>query len=267
MGTTAGRRPVGMRWRIGAPVGFGVIVLVAWQVASWNVPPTILPAPGDVVIRLANELARGDLLGGTVVTLAEAILGCALATVVGLPLGILVGLRPWADAAWAPYLAASQAIPAVAVAPLLVIWVGYGLFPIVWLCSLLVFFPMVLATRHGLLHLDDRVVAAAMLDGASGWRLLTEIKLPLAASSILVGIRNGFTLSITGAVVGEMVMGGNGLGLTLATYAASTDTTGLFATLVVLCALAVGLYLALVALEGAIDPLRPGRLASRKERS
>lgn len=260
-----GHRHSGTRGRIVAPVALGVVVLLAWQVASWRVPPTILPAPGDVVVRLADELARGDLVRGTAVTLWEAILGCALATVIGLPIGILVGLRPWADAAASPYLAASQAIPAVAVAPLLVIWVGYGLFPVVLMCALFVFFPMVLATRHGLHHLDQEVVEAAMLDGAFGRRMLTQIRLPLAASSILTGIRNGFTLSIIGAVVGEMVMGGDGLGLTLATYSASTDTTGLFATLVVLCVLAVSLYLLLIALEGVIDPLHSHRSESRKE--
>src|SRR5690606_13676875 len=120
-----------------------------------------------------------------------------------------------------PYIAASQALPAVAVAPLLVLWLGYGLLPVVVLCALMVFFPILVATVHGLTQVDRDVVDAARVDGASGLTLLRTILLPLAMPAILSGIRNGFTISITGAIVGEIVTGGAGMGLLLSARASA----------------------------------------------
>lgn len=244
-----------------APVALGILVLVGWQLATTvgGIPPTFLPSPLAVARRLGVEIAHGSMLTSTAVTIGLAALGCALAAVIALPLGYVIARVRLVRSAVQPYLAASQAIPAVAVAPLLVLWVGYGVPPVVLLCALLVFFPIVLATVLGLRTLDQDVVDAARIDGASGWKLVRHIEVPLASPAIMTGLRNGFTLSITGAVVGELVMGGRGLGMILSVYASSADTTGIFATLVVLSVLAVAIYLALLALERALDPLRPGR--------
>ena len=114
--------------------------------------------------------------------------------------------------------------------------------PIVLLCALLVFFPILVASVVGLRHVDARVVDAARIDGAGSRALLTEVELPLALPSILGGLRNGFTLSVTGAVVGEMVMGGAGLGELLTMQRDSLDTAGMFATILILCAIASLLY-------------------------
>ncbi|MPV88706.1 ABC transporter permease subunit, partial [Georgenia ruanii] len=228
-----------------------VVVLALWQgaTAAGTIDPFFLPAPSAIAQRLWEDLTGGGLLTYVRPTLTEAAAGCALGAVVALPLGYLVFRSRVADAALSPYIAASQAIPAVAIAPLLVIWVGYGLVPITVLCALLVFFPILLATVHGLRTLDRDVVDAARLDGAGRWQLLRHIAGPLALPSVLTGVRNGFTLSVTGAVVGEFVMGGNGLGTLLSIHGQSADTTGLFAALVVLCALAMTIYGLLTAVE------------------
>lgn len=254
----ANRAPAPLVVRIGAPVLVFCVLLVVWQlvVSSGAVPSALLPAPGQVLARLVSDLRAGFLVQRTLVTIWEAILGCALAMVVALPIGYLIAHARPAEAAFSPYLAASQAIPAVAIAPLLVIWVGYGLLPIVLLCALLVFFPLVLSTTLGIRTVDDEITEAAELDGASGWSMIAHIEMPMARSAILTGIRNGFTLSITGAVVGEFVMGGKGLGMIVSVESATADTTGLFATLIVLCALAVVIYMALVLAEHLTDPCR-----------
>ena len=122
------------------------------------------------------------------------------------------------------------------------IWVGYGLGPIILLCALMVFFPILVSSVVGLRHVDPQVVDAARMDGAGSIALLRHIELPLALPNVLAGLRNGFTLSVTGAVVGEMVMGGSGLGQLLTVQRDSVDTAGMFATIVVLCAMASGLY-------------------------
>ncbi|MEE6281058.1 ABC transporter permease [Georgenia sp. MJ170] len=227
-----------------APLVIAAVVLVLWEIASRSglVPAFFLPAPSAVATRLWADLTTGNLLGYTWVTLIEALLGSLLGASVAMPLGYLVARNRWAAAGLQPYIAASQALPAVALAPLLVIWIGYGLLPIVLLCALLVFFPILLATVLGLRTLDPEIVDAARLDGAHGWSMLRYIELPMSLPSLLTGLRNGFTLSVTGAVVGEFVMGGDGLGMVLAVQSNSADTTGLFATLVVLAVLAVLMY-------------------------
>ncbi|MGJ3509538.1 ABC transporter permease [Enemella sp. A6] len=258
--------------RVLAPLLFGAVVLGAWHLvtASGSVAPTLLPPPAEVFERFAADFASGALLRYAGITVAEALLGCLLAVVVGLPLGYLIAKARLAEAAVSPYLAASQAIPAVAIAPLLVIWVGYGLVPIMFLCAVLVFFPVVLSTVLGLRTLDPEMVEAAKLDGAHGFTMLRHIEWPLALPAVLTGLRNGFTLSVTGAVVGELVMGGNGLGMLLSVQATSIDTTGLFATLVMLSLIAVVIYLAMILIETLTDPLRPvaaerGRTATVEE--
>lgn len=247
--------------RVLAPIVLGLAVLLLWSLitATGSVPPTLLPSPGAVFTRFAADLTGGPLLALTGTTVVEAILGSLLAAAIGLPLGYLIAHWRVFDAAVSPYLAASQAIPAVAVAPLLVIWVGYGLLPIMLLCALLVFFPVVLATVLGVRGIRRELIEAAELDGAAGARMLRHIEWPLALRAVLTGIRNGFTLSITGAVVGELVMGGNGLGMLLSVQSSTVDTTGLFATLLMLCLLAVAIYLLLVLIEWASDPLRDPR--------
>lgn len=247
--------------RVVAPLLLGAVLLIAWWLAATlgSIPKTLLPHPAAVASRFVNDLANGQLLAQTAVTLGEAVAGSLVAVLVALPVGWLIAHSRVVEAALSPYLAASQAIPAIALAPLLVIWVGYGLTPITLLCALLVFFPVVLAAVLGLRTLDRDLIEAAQLDGAHGVQLIRYLEWPLARAAVMTGIRNGFTLSITGAVVGEFVMGGNGLGMVLSSQSASVDTTGLFATLVMLCLLAVIIYLVLLAIERATDPLAPVR--------
>lgn len=247
--------------RVLAPVLLGFVSLIIWQLVTMSgaVPATLLPAPGDVLQRFGVDIASGALLGYAGVTILEAVFGCVLAAAIALPMGYLIARARVAEAAVSPYLAASQAIPAVAIAPLLVIWVGYGLLPVVLLCALLVFFPVVLSTVLGLRTIDPEILEAAQLDGAHGTHMLRHIEWPLALPAVLTGIRNGFTLSVTGAVVGELVMGGHGLGMVLSVQSASVDTTGLFATLLTLCLIAVVIYMVLVGIERVSNPLRPRR--------
>ncbi|HEX6818158.1 MAG TPA: ABC transporter permease subunit, partial [Ktedonobacterales bacterium] len=172
----------------------------------------------------------------------ESALGFALGTLVALPLGYGIARSRLVARALQPYLAASQAIPAVALAPLLVLWLGYGVPPVAALCALIVFFPTVVNTIFGLRTLDRDVLDAARVEGAGRLALLRYIELPLALPSILAGIRTSLTLSITGAVVGEFVVGGQGLGGLLNIAGAAFDSPLVFATLLALALLAAGLY-------------------------
>ena len=126
----------------------------------------------------------------------------------------------------------------------------------VLLCSIIVFFPMVLSTVLGLRSIDRDIMDAARVDGANRAQLGRFLEWPLALPATLTGLRNGFTLSITGAVVGELVMGGDGLGQRLAVQSQSNDTTGLFSTLVVLVVLAIAIYLTMTLIEYLANPFR-----------
>ena len=244
---------------IGAPVLVVAAVFIVWQlIVTWtHVNPVFLPSPGGVLARLGHDITTNSFLDDVLVTLGEAAIGCVVGAGVALPLGYAIASWRLAGAALTPLIAASQAIPAVAIAPILALWVGYGLASKVALCALMVFFPMLLNTVLGLRQVERHVLEAAYLDGAGGWALLVFIQAPLARRAVLTGLRGGFTLSITGAVVGEFVIGGSrGLGRLVTVAANMNDTTGLFATVLALCVLAVAVYSAMIGLEAATDPTR-----------
>jgi len=226
--------------------------------------PVFLPGPFDVARRLWLGVSRGGLLGYAQVTLTEAVLGCLAAAALSLPLAWgLFHWRPFARAVL-PYIVASQAVPAIAVAPLLVVWIGYGTVPTVVLCVLMVFFPITVSVLLGLRSLDTDIIDAARLDGAHGPSMVAYMELPLALPAILSGLRTGFTLSVTGAVIGEMTMGGKGLGMVLASQRQSVDTAGLFSTIAILCIMATSIHWCLQELERrsrVVDSLR-GRRAT-----
>lgn len=227
-----------------APALFAALVVGAWLVATRTagLPTFVLPTPGGVARRLAGDLQAASLWRHLGTTLVEALGGCLLGAAAGLPLAVAIHESRWFSAAVTPFVGATQAIPAIALAPLLVLWVGYGLVPVMLLCALMVFFPILVASLLGLRHVDADLVDAARMDGAGRLAQLVWVEAPLALPSVLSGLRNGFTLSVTGAVVGEMVMGGEGLGQLLTVQRDAADTTGMFSTLAVLCTVASATY-------------------------
>lgn len=246
------RRPRPQGWlTVLAPLALLVVLVAGWWATTsfTGVEPWRLPSPSAVVSRGSEMLGQRWMWQRIAVTAGEALVGCVLGAVVALPMSYAIYRSRVVQAAVEPFLGATQAIPSIALAPLLVLWVGYGLAPIAALCALMVFFPILVSSVLGLRHLDQDVLEAAELDGASGWVLARRIELPLAAPAILAGLRNGFTLSVTGAVVGEMVMGGTGLGQVLVQQRNNLDTSGMFVTIGVLCLMAMGVYAAIYRIE------------------
>lgn len=234
-----------MRREAIAPMVLGVLLLGGWLVTAGPGSP-LLPTPLAVGQRLIHDLATPSFWGYLAVTVTEAMGGVALGVAVALPLAILIHRFGWFAAAVNPFLGATQAIPAIALAPLLVLWIGYGLGAVVALCALIVFFPILIATVVGLRHVDAEAVDAARMDGANSWQLLIHIELPMALASILGGLRNGVTLAVTGAIVGEMVMGGSGLGTVLNVQRGNVDTAGMFASIIWLSLVASTAYVAVL---------------------
>lgn len=230
--------------RVLAPLALGAVILAVWQVLVQDgiVSDFLLPSPADTIVAFWSGLAGRSLLGYASTTLVESMSGCALGALVALPMGYAIAHSRLVASAIQPYLAASQAIPAIAVAPLIALWLGYGLSPVIALCALIVFFPMVVNTVLGLRTLDRDVIDAARVEGAGRLGLLTHIEVHLALPSLLAGLRTSLTLSITGAVVGEFVVGGPGLGELLIVQRSQSDSAGVFATLLTLALLAAALY-------------------------
>ncbi len=241
-----------------APLLFGAVILVLWwaltvlrPVESW-----VFPTPWEFWLSLRSLISATWFWQRVGTTALEAVAGATLGVLVAVPLAWGIYRSNYVRAALEPFLGATQAIPAIALAPLLVLWVGHGFVPVVILCALIAFFPILVSTVVGLGGMDPDVLDAAALDGAGGMTLIFFVEVPLAAPVMLAGIRNGFTLSITGAIVGEMVMGGTGLGQVLAQQKYNFDTAGLFVTVSVLALLAMTVYSLVYSLERKIKQAR-----------
>lgn len=227
------------------PVLLGVVLLGSWYFSTSRglVPSYDLPAPADVWSSLWDGLTSGLFLSNAWVTVRESLGGFLIALIVALPLGY--SLTKWRlfAATVHPYLAAGQAIPAIVIAPFLIFWLGYGMAPILVVCMLVVLFSMVITTALGFQTIDHSLVEAARVEGASFWPMLTRIEFPLALPAIMAAIRTGMTLSITGALVGEIVAGGDqGLGSLVQIAKSQYDMSLMFATVVILAIMAAVFY-------------------------
>lgn len=241
-------RPTHGAWRwVPATLALSVVLLIWWGItATGLVPKVILPNPVDVVARVLEWAVDGTGWRYLAPTLGAALVGSVIATVVAIPLGIMIAHSRLLAAVFEPFVAFSQTVPLVAIAPLLALWIGYGVVPVAMLCAIISFFPMVTTTVVGLRGMDMRIIEHAWLDGAGLWQRLLHIELPIAAPAILAGVRAGFVLSMTGAIVGEFVMGGSGLGTLLTISREAADSVGVFAVLVWIVAAAL-------LLQGAIQ--------------
>lgn len=237
-------------WRIGASWVSGLFALglfvLAWQLVVWlgDYPAYILPTPAQVAARYWSAARDGTLATHTLVTLNEMLLGLLLGGGFGLALGYLLYKSHLAARLLSPYIAASQALPVVAIAPLLVLWFGFGLLPKVLICAIIVFFPITISTLTGLRLIERDLREVADLFGASAWQKLWLVEAPLAARSIFAGLRISVTLSATGAVVGEFISPSAGLGYLLNYSSANLDASLRFValfTLVIIATLAYAL--------------------------
>ena len=215
-------------------------------------PAFVLPAPERVLERLLSELSSGTLRGHTAITLAEALGGFALALAVSLPLAYLLAHSPRLERLLAPQLAATQAIPVVAIAPLIILWVGTGLDAKILVAGLVTFFPILSSAVVAFRSIPRELREMATISGASRWQMLSLVDLPLALPGIFGGVKAGLALATTGAVVGEFVSGRDGLGALINISRGLFDTPLMFVALLVLAALTLSFYLLAVLLERAL---------------
>jgi NitT/TauT family transport system permease protein len=234
-------KPSFSRWLGLFSIIFG---LLAWGLFAHlsGLPRFILPSPLDVWTRLLKSLGDGSLLYHTSVTLLEITLGMLVGVTFATVLGYMLAKSRSLEKILSPYLVASQAIPVVAIAPLLVIWLGQGITSKVVICALIVFFPVLVNTIVGV-----RAVPLALYDmmnslHASRWQVMSKLELPASLPILLGGLRIGATLSVIGAIVGELVDAKEGLGYLLKVGDFQYDTSMVFVAVIMLVALALALY-------------------------
>ncbi|HUF38335.1 MAG TPA: ABC transporter permease [Anaerolineales bacterium] len=225
--------------------------LLGWALAVRvsGLPAFILPSPGQVWATLVERLADGSLLFHFRITLAEVLAGLALGLVVASVLGYLLAKSPAAERLLSPYIVASQAVPVVAIAPLLIIWFGPGLISKILICALIVFFPVLVNVIVGLRSVPENLHALMRSLNATRAQTFWKLEVPAALPVLLGGLRIGATLSVIGAVVGEYIGSDRGLGFLVRLGDGSYNTALVFVAVLALVLLALSLYGAVVALE------------------
>lgn len=239
------RRRAGRRLleRLAVPLSLALGVLAwRWLVAARDIPAFILPPPERVAARFVSAVADGTWWNETRVTLGESLLGFALGFVVANLLGYLLAHSRLLERLVGAYIPASQALPIVAIAPLLILWLGYGLAPKIVAAALMVFFPMLINTVSGLRQIEPSLREVAQVYGANRWQTLIHVEVPLALPTILSGIKISFTLAVTGATVAEFMGADHGLGVLLNVSRGLFDTPLLFVALLTLVGLAMLAY-------------------------
>jgi len=220
------------------------LALLGWWLVSHfaGLPAFILPAPEQVAVRFWKALLDGSLIVHTAATLAEVLLGLLAGTAAAVTLGYAIAKSRLFEQLVSPYLVATQAIPIVAIAPLLVIWFGPGIFSKVLICALIVFFPVLVNTVVGVRAVPPPFHDLMHSLRATHAQILRMLEIPAALPVLLGGLRIGATLSVIGAVVGELVGSDHGLGFLVNEGRGQYDTALVFVAVFTLIALALVLY-------------------------
>jgi NitT/TauT family transport system permease protein len=230
----------------------GLLLLIGlWALVTLigNYPAFILPGPLLVFDKFIEIVADGTLWFHTQATLVEIMGGLALGLSTATILGYILAKSPLLERLAGPYIVASQSIPAVAIAPLLVIWFGSGKLSKVLICALIVFFPVLINTIVGIRSVDRGLKTLMRSLRANRWQMFIWLEIPAAMPVLLGGLKIGVTLSVIGAVVGEFVGADQGLGYLINLSKGLFNTPLLFAALITLSLISLTLYLIVTGLE------------------
>jgi len=236
------------RWLV--PVSL-LVFLLLWEALArlGNFPSFILPSPRLVGERFWAVLADGSLLRHLQITLLEVLLGLLSGSILASLLGYILAKSPLLEKILSPYLVASQAVPLVAIAPLLVIWFGPGMISKILICGLIVFFPVLVNTLVGLRAVPENLRDVMRSLHAGRLQMLRHLEIPAALPVLLGGLRIGATLSVIGAVVGEFVGADRGLGFLINVGRGQYDTALVFVGVFTLVLMALCLYGLVVLIE------------------
>ncbi|QJU52572.1 ABC transporter permease [Herbiconiux sp. KACC 21604] len=240
------------RWVITAAVG--LFVLLVWQLVAvlFDLPTYILPTPVDAAESLWTN--RDELWTATLVTTGEVLAGFSIAVLVSIPVAMLLVSFRWFETIVYPFIVLLQTVPKIALAPLFVVWFGFGILPKVLVTFLICFFPILLDTMTGLRSSNPDMASLVRSMGGGTWSIFRKVRLPAALPHVFAGVKVAITLAVVGAVVGEFVGATQGLGYLLLRANANLDTPLLFAAIAILTVLGLVLYYAVSLVERLVIP-------------
>lgn len=239
----------------GWPAAGVLAFLLLWAGLAGHYPPVILPGPAEVLRRFP-DLWKEGYLRHLWITAAEAGGGFLLGLLSAAPLGTILARRQWLERLVAPYVAGAQAVPIVALAPLLILWFGTGLWPKVIVAALVAFFPILVNVIVGFKAVDPRLRELFIIMGADPWQRWWKLEVPAALPVIFAGMRVGLTLSVIGAVVGEFAGADRGLGFLVNWAKGLFDTPLMFLAIGLLAGIGISFYLFLILCERLLMPWR-----------
>jgi NitT/TauT family transport system permease protein len=231
-----------------------VILFLIWELAVYvfEVKSYLLPAPSLIWTEFVSRWAY--VLDNTWITTSEIIVGYLIAIAVSVPLAVFVAYFPTMERTIYPIIVFLQIVPKIAIAPLFIIWFGFGFTPKILLVFLLSFFPIVVASISGFKSIDDETMELAQSTGASPWMIFRKIRLPHAMPAIFTGLKVAAALSSTAAVVAEFVASDSGLGYLLLRYNGDIETPMVFAIIIVLSIVGLIVYYAVEYIEKLAIP-------------
>ncbi len=258
---TAGRAAAVGAWlrkRGGAILVFAAL-FVAWELAVrlLGIKEYLLPPPSKVWTEFQKRF--DPVLASTLVTTQEIIAGYLLAVAVSIPLALAIAYSRFMEESVYPVIVFLQIVPKIAVAPLFIIWFGFGFTPKLLVVFLLSFFPIVVSSIAGFKSVDPDIMDFARTTGAGAWRLFAKIRLPQALPQIFTGLKVGAALAATAAVVAEFVASDKGLGYLLLQYNGSLETPMVFATIILLSVIGLVVYYAVELIERFTIPWHVAR--------
>lgn len=227
--------------------------LVVWQLAvvALDLEPYILPAPGDVLNALVDAIAEDGLVKHTYTTAGEIVVGFVAGSILGVAIGAMIALSRWLELIFYPYVMAFNAVPKVAITPLIIVWFGTGFNSIVLVSALFSFFPVLVNVVVGARSVDREQLSYMGSLTATRWQTFRMVRIPAALPSLFAGLQIAIVLAVSGAIVGEFIGAKAGLGYYILLANSLLDTTAMFAAFLVLGAL------------GALLSWAIGRLARR----
>lgn len=233
-----------------------LVGLLAWHgfVTVWNVSPFILPAPRPVLEEWMALLSSRRAWSHTAMTFAGSVAGFFLATVLGVATGILLSLSPTLERLSKPFIVAFQVLPKVALIPLFVVWMGFGLGPKILTSAILPFFPIMMNTLLGIRSVPEGLRDLMVSFDASRFQLLRRLELPYALPFIVTGLEVGIIMALVGTVVAEFISGSSGLGYLLVSRINSYETAQMFAIVLQLCLLGLMLHAGVAGVRRLLTP-------------
>ncbi len=236
------------------PLWLIIVLIIGWDlcIRLFKIPPYLIPTPWQVVQQLFKEWPM--LWREALPTLYATLGGFVLSALVGVPIAMWIAYSRLVESFVYPLLVFSQSVPKVAIAPLFVVWFGFGVIPKVIAAFLLGFFPVIVATVQGFKSIESDVIDLARSMGASPLKVFIKFRLPQAMPAIFSGLKVSVTLAVVGAVVGEFVGSNSGLGYVLQKANGTFDLPLMFAALVILSMIGVLLFLLLELIERWVLP-------------